>query len=275
MIVDLHIHSTASDGSLAPERIVELAAAAGLAGIALTDHDSMSGIDEALEAGRIHALRVVPGIELSASTPDGVQAHILGYHIDHTDERLTDTLEALRRDRLARASAIVEALADAGIDISLDDVLARAQHGSVGRAHIAMALVDTGAASSVKDAFQTYIGRDKPFFRPKQVGTPEEVIALVHSVGGIAVLAHPAVNGSETLIDALVDAGLDGIEVYHAQQDETMRERLLATARAHGLIVTGGSDFHGHPGASESIGDGGTPASVLADLDAAADARRR
>lgn len=262
MTIDLHIHSTASDGALAPRDVVRRARDAGVMRIAITDHDSVDGIAEALAAGEEQGVGVIPGVELSAETADGRAAHILGYFIDSTDQTLLGHLERLRATRLDRASRMVEALSRSGIPITLEDVLTRAREGAVGRAHVALALVDAGVVPNMSAAFSTLIGRDGPYFIAKPVPEPEAVIATIHAAGGLAVLAHPSVSGIEDLIPAFADAGLDGIEAYHSQHDAPARSRLVQLAAELGLVVTGGSDFHGLSGSHGSLGEGGTPDSA-------------
>lgn len=266
MTIDLHIHSSASDGAFAPREVVRRALAAGVTRMALTDHDSLDGVAEAMAAGVEMGVTVIPGVELSAETADGRSAHILGYFIDPDDAELRDHLAHLRGTRLERARRMVDALADAGIPVTLEDVLARASEGSVGRAHVAMALVDAGVVPTMGAAFSELIGRDKPYFVSRPVPEPADVIATIRRAGGLAVVAHPAVSGIEDVLPSLASAGLEGIEAYHSQHDAATRHRLRDTARALGLIVTGGSDFHGLVGSHASLGDGGTPDSVFDEL---------
>ncbi len=260
MPADLHIHSTASDGTLTPAQLVTLARERALGTIALTDHDSVEGVAPALQAA--HAVTVIPAVELSAES-DGRSLHILGYFIDHEDPGLLEHLRTLRQTRLLRARELVRILGDAGFEISLDDVLSHGPGGSVGRAHVARALVDAGHVPTVSAAFDRLIGRGKPYYVPKPVATPEDVIATITGAGGIAVLAHPAVSAAEDLIEALVPAGLSGIEVFHAQHTEADRMRLLCLAEALNLAVTGGSDFHGPGEGRAQLGDGGMTDELL------------
>lgn len=258
MPADLHIHSTASDGTLTPAELVRLARAEGIACVAISDHDSVDGVAAAAAAaaGAGQGVDVIPAVELSAET-NGRSVHILGYFIDYSNEGLLAHLAVLRQTRLDRARELVRVLADGGYAISLDDVLARTTGGSVGRAHVARALVDAGHVPTTGAAFDRLIGRGKPFYVAKPVASPESVIATIRGAGGIAVLAHPAVSGAEDLIESLRAAGLDGIEVFHAQQNPTDRARLLAIAQRLDLLVTGGSDFHGPGEGRTRLGDGG------------------
>ncbi|TDB39078.1 MAG: PHP domain-containing protein [Actinobacteria bacterium] len=253
---DLHIHSTASDGTLSPTELVELARAEGIETIAVSDHDSVDGVASAMSAGAALGVDVIPAVELSAET-DGRSVHILGYFVDHADEGLLAHLATLRQTRLDRARELVRVLADAGYAVSLDDVLARTAGGSVGRAHIARALVDAGHVPTTGAAFDRLIGRGKPFYVAKPVASPGSVIATIKGAGGLAVLAHPSVSGAEDLIERFRHDGLDGIEVFHAQQGPSDRERLLAVATRFEMAITGGSDFHGPGEGRTRLGDGG------------------
>lgn len=267
---DLHIHSTASDGALTPAEVVARAAALGIAVIAITDHDTVAGIDEAVEAGRDLGVRVIPGVELSAGI-DGRGVHVLGYHIDHTREALSVELARLRAVRIERAAHIVDSLASSGLDLSMHDVLDAADGGAVGRAHIAQVLVSAGHASSVSDAFARLLGSGRPHYVPKPVGSLAQVVGWIHDAGGVAVLAHPALSEVDDLIGSLAGHGVVGIEAYHASHDRPTRERYVALAREHGLICTGGSDFHGDQSDGNPLGSADVPDSVAADLDACRD----
>jgi predicted metal-dependent phosphoesterase TrpH len=260
---DLHIHSTASDGTVAPASIVSMARDLGIWTIAVSDHDSVDGIPEALAAGSSLGVTVIPAVELSAET-DGRSVHILGYFIDHKDPGLLSHLQGLREIRLSRARELVRILGDGGYPISLDQVLARTSGGSVGRAHVARVLVEEGHVPSSGAAFDRLIGRGKPFYVEKPVASPSEVISTIRSAGGIAVLAHPTVSNAEDLIEPLTVAGLQGIEALHAQHTASDRERLRTIADRLGLAVTGGSDFHGPCEGRTRLGDGGMSDAELA-----------
>lgn len=248
---DLHVHSTASDGTLTPSELVELAALNGVRLIALADHDTVAGLAEATEAGLNLNVTVIPALELSAAAGDR-SVHILGYFIDIENVALLSELELLRAGRLRRASGIVSALQDAGLEISMERVLALAAGGSVGRTHVARALVEAGHADTVSDAFERFVGRGKPFYRPKDLRTPSDVVRLIRAAGGLAVLAHPGVSGTEGLIDELVAHGLAGIEAYHVDHTDAQRSHFARMATDRGLLVTGGTDYHSpdapHPG---------------------------
>lgn len=217
---------------------------AGLTAIAITDHDSVSGVDAALAAAKDSALEIVPGVELSASH-DGRDIHILGYFIDHHDAALRERLTLLREQRVDRARAMVDELAAAGHEVRFDDVLAQANGGSVGRSHVARALVDAGAVESVEEAFVRFIGRDGPFYVQRPLLAATDAIAMIGDAGGAAVLAHPGVSDADDVVTTLAAHGLAGIEAYHRDQDEQTRERYILIADYLGLVVTGGSDYHG------------------------------
>jgi predicted metal-dependent phosphoesterase TrpH len=244
MRADLHAHTTASDGSLSPSALVGLARDVGLDVLAVTDHDSVAGIPEALAAARGTPVRLVPAVELSAVW-EGRDVHVLGYFVDFEDRVLLRHLIDLREARLRRAETIVASLTDAGYNIDIQDVLALAAGGSVGRSHVARALVNQGHAATVSDAFTRFLGRGCPFYVPKDVRSPVEVLDVVQSAGGVPVLAHPGVTKVDALITPLVVAGLGGIEAYHAEHTAEQRAHYAWLARSLGLVATGGSDYHG------------------------------
>jgi hypothetical protein len=241
---DLHVHSTASDGTRTPSEIVSLAHRAGCPAIALTDHDTVGGVPEALAAASGLPLTVIPAVELSAGFGDRGM-HILGYYIDHADARLNERLAGLRATRVERAERIVYALSRDGFTISVDEVLQAADGGSIGRAHIAQLLVATGQVPSVAEAFRTLLGKTAPYYVPKPVHDPAELIEWVRDAGGVPVLAHPGLSEIEDLMPALVHAGLAGIEVFHPSHDVAAQAHFAELASALGLVATGGSDFHG------------------------------
>lgn len=267
MRIDLHVHTTASDGTLTPAETVAHAAAHGLTAIAITDHDSVEGVAEALAAADAleSAPLVIPGVELSA-VHDDRDVHVLGYFVDHTDQAFLTHLEDLRGARLRRARRIVSALTEAGYVIDLPHVLALSSGGAVGRSHVARALVEQGMVADVTDAFSRLLGRGRPFYVPKDVRTPAEAVTLVRDAGGVPVLAHPGVTGCEHLAADLVSAGLAGIEAYHSEHDDETSRRCVTLAARLGLIVTGGSDFHGPESPNGQIGGTSVPRGVLAAL---------
>ena len=241
--VDLHMHSTASDGSRSPAEVVRAAKRASLAAIALTDHDTVAGLDEARDVGLELGVRVVNGVELSAVEGD-TETHLLGLHLRDTAV-LERGLGELREMRGRRAARIVELLQSQGVQITLDDVLLQAGGGAIGRPHVARALVADGWATDVRDAFDRYLGAGRPAYVAKDQLRMREAIAMVHAAGGLAVLAHPGAGGTRERIEALVALGLDGVEVKHPSHSPQDVARLRAAVDQLGLIASGGSDWHG------------------------------
>jgi 3',5'-nucleoside bisphosphate phosphatase len=248
MRVDLHMHSTASDGVYAPEDVVKIAHTNGLDVIALTDHDNVSGVEAAVTAALALSLEVVAGVELSCVVDDA-KVDILGYLLDIHDIPLQTTLRQLRNARVDRIRGMVDKLAALGVSVSVERVLALSDAGSVGRPHLARALVESGYASSIQDAFTRYIGDDSPAYVPHFELHAARAIELIHSAGGVAVLAHPGHYARyEMILDALAPQGLDGVEVYYYDHSPALIEELRIIARRHNLIMTVGSDFHRREG---------------------------
>ena len=263
MKADLHVHSTASDGTLRPADLVALALRRGLSVLAIADHDSVEGLPEAMEAAADTSLVLIPAVELSSVTPDGDDVHMLGYFIRVDDEHLLRHLADLRSARLNRAESMVGALNDAGYRVTLDDVLLLSEGGAVGRSHVARALVAAGHAESVADAFKRLIGRGRPFYVAKDVRSPQDAIHCIREAGGLAVVAHPGVSRLEHLIPELADAGLAGIEAYHADHSAHERLHFAALAAEMGLLATGGSDFHGYAAPNPPLGSVDIPAEAI------------
>jgi predicted metal-dependent phosphoesterase TrpH len=261
---DLHTHTLLSDGALSPEELVERAAGRGVHAIALTDHDEVAGIAAARERGDALGVEVLAGIEISVSDEGGLrQMHILGLGIDPTHEPLLARMRAYREERVQRGERIVEKLAALGARIDFPRVRARAGEGSLGRPHIAQALVEAGHCSSRQEAFQRYLRRGRPAFVARTGLESGEAIGLIHAAGGIAALAHPTRNtgiekpgGVEAYIERLVRAGLDALECQHPSHDAATVRRLRRYARQFGLIETGGSDFHGTEAPMVELGRG-------------------
>jgi hypothetical protein len=250
--VDLHTHSTASDGARSPREVVRAARELSLAAIALTDHDTVDGLAEATDEGRIQGVRIVPGIELSAVEGDS-ETHVLGLHLQQVG-RLEAQLRLLRAMRLTRAERIVVRLNELGVRVTLEDVLVQAGGGAVGRPHIARALVNEGWATDLRDAFDRYLGNGRAAFVPKDRLSINDAIAMIHDAGGLAVLAHPGQSGTRKRIEALVGTGLDGIEVRHPSHNTEDIARLSALAEHFGLIPSGGSDWHGVAEGGRTLG---------------------
>jgi predicted metal-dependent phosphoesterase TrpH len=244
---DLHVHSRHSDGEWPVARLVREARIAGLRTLAVTDHDTLAGVGEAVAAGQEHGVEVLAGVEIS--TWNGGDLHLLAYGFEAKDAELLDLFERARNARRGRAAAMVERLAALGKPVALEAVLREAAGGAIGRPHVARALLRAGQVGSIREAFERYLGDGKPACVEKLRITPEAAIDLVHRAGGVAVAAHPGGHGGIDALDSLVEAGLDGVEVDHPLHDPVTARWLAEYARTHGLLRTGGSDFHG-PGAN-------------------------
>ena len=269
--LDLHLHSTVSDGRLAPGDVVRLAYSCGVTTMALTDHDSTDGLPEAIAAGSALGLRVVPGIELSTDLP-GASIHILGLFLDYEDTVFQKQVSAFRTARLTRAQQMCDALAALGVPISVARVFEIAGEGSVGRPHIAQALLEAGHIQSIEEAFERFIGRNGPAYFEGFRLEPSEAVRLVHRIGGLAVWAHPVeLDGRDwhECLPALVASGVDGLEAYYSKDygPDTPRELLEACTR-HGLVPTVGSDFHGFASMDRPPGSVDAPHDLLAQLEA-------
>jgi predicted metal-dependent phosphoesterase TrpH len=242
--VDLHTHSTASDGRLSPSALVQLAASVGLNAIGLTDHDTTAGLPEAeAEAHRL-GLIVVPGVELSASH-DRREAHMLGYFIDREREHFQKSLATFVRQRSERIDRMIERLDQIGIRVDRDAVMEKAGEGTVGRPHLAWTLIEMGVVSDIAAAFDQYLGTGRPGYVPRPYLAPEEAIRLIRSAGGAPVLAHPYSTGDPAGLAArLKPLGLAGMEVWYGEYNDEQRQALHRIALANDLIPTGGSDFH-------------------------------
>ena len=267
MKADLHIHTTASDGILSPEELVRKAVKIGLDIIAITDHDTIEGIPPAIKAAKeFPQLTVIPGIEISSEPQEG-EAHILGYFLDYTNRKLVDTLNELRTARLERGRKMVSKLNELGMGIEWDRVqyLGGEGAGSAGRPHIAQALLEAGYVSTMKEAFQKYIGRDRPAYVARKKVIPVEAIQLILEAEGVPVLAHPAdIKNLATFLTPLKQAGLKGLEVYYGGYHDTTVNNLLKLAREHGLVITGGSDYHGlDDSVGKELGSIDIPSQVL------------
>jgi predicted metal-dependent phosphoesterase TrpH len=259
--VDLHIHTTASDGKYSPSEIVNKAGQLGLKVIAITDHDTVEGIPGALEASKQYpTLRVIPGVELSTDVPEG-EIHVLGYFIDYTDAEFRVSLETMRNSRIGRARKMVEKLDKLGIHLEWERVQEIAGSGALGRPHIAQAMLEKGYINSLPDAFKYYIGHGGPAYAERDKLTPVEAVELIVRARGLPVLAHPLTAGNvEAIIVELKPAGLVGMEVYYASYSFEDINLLLGLAYKHGLIATGGTDYHGIDDSTETkVGDADVP----------------
>lgn len=244
MRIDLHLHSTASDGSLDPAALVEAAVAGRLDVVALTDHDTVAGLAPA-RAAAVDRIEVIPGVELS-TTWDGRELHVLGYDIDPLAGELLEFSRAAGVRRRSRMAAMVERLGELGIHVPLEEVVRLAgSEANVGRPHLARVLLQRGHVRSFADAFDRFIGDGGPAFLPVQLLTPADAIAIIHRANGLAVWAHPPQDLVGPVLPVLAHAGLDGVEVYRPRSPATESEALRQVAAAHGLFPTGGSDWHG------------------------------
>ena len=246
---DLHSHSNRSDGTLPPAEVMELAAKRDLAGVALTDHDTFDGLEEAANAASDLGLDFVPGIEFSAEH-DGASLHILGYWVDPGDAAIEAELLRLTATRLRRGEMIVEKLHELGFDISIDRVRELAGGDAIARPHIAEAMVEAGIVADEKEAFDRYISDDGAAYVPKHALRPTDALRLIGEAGGVCVLAHPGMwRGSESVPDSLIEemaaGGMVGLEVRHPDHDEAMRAKYAAIAARLGLVATAASDCHG------------------------------
>lgn len=247
--IDLHLHTTYSDGSLPPEEVLALANKAGVSALAITDHDTVDGLPEAIEAGASMGIEVIPGIEISSSYDD-TELHILGYFLDWHDPTLLARLARLRTSRHQRNPRIIHKLNDLGLAITYDEVKALAGTDSVGRPHIARVLMEKGYVRSAKEAFDRFLAEGAAAYVPRELPDPAEAIAWIRAANGLPVLAHPAwVKASEDgllrLCEKLKAQGLMGIEVHYSTHKPAQTSQYLNVARRLSLLVTGGSDFHG------------------------------
>lgn len=247
--MDLHTHTKASDGTCEPAENVRLAKEAGLAGLAITDHDTVAGIPAALAAGVELGVEVIAGVEIS-SAARGQDIHVLGYFVPYDDAAFQERLVGLRETRHERNKLLIARLQELGVPITLDNVYSRKQgtDKNIGRPHIAEEMVELGVVGSIEEAFEKYLGKGgAAYVNPPRI-TPQEAITLIKEAGGVAVLAHPGLYDDDALVRELIVFGLDGIEVFHPDNDAAQREKYSKWAKEFNLIVTGGSDFHGWRG---------------------------
>jgi predicted metal-dependent phosphoesterase TrpH len=259
--VDLHTHSTASDGVLAPERVIEAAQRCRLGAIALTDHDTINGLPEARATGERLGVRVIAGVELSAFD-DAHEVHLLALHLSRL-EALEKRLTELRALRHARAEQIVEKLNALGVELTMDEVLRECNGGALGRPHVARALIARGVVHDFRDAFMTYLGAAGSAFVPKARLSIEDAIGIAHEAGALAIWAHPGDRGRRERLEPLVAAGLDGVEVKHPSHSGEDMKRLQALAEFFGLVQSGGSDWHGASDGPRRLGTMNVPVEWL------------
>ena len=253
-LADLHMHSHFSDGQWSPARLVESAKGQRLRAIALTDHDTVAGIEEAALAGHAAGIEVVTGVEISTWLDADV--HLLAYAFDPENEGVRDLLGSARTSRAERAERICDRLNELGVPVSMQEILDQAAGGAIGRPHVARALVEGGHVHSFREAFDAYLGDGKPACVEKARVEPEAAIRVIHQAGGVVVAAHPGFYGGPEFLEPLVAAGLDGVEVRHGLHDEATEGEFMDFARAQGLLVTGGSDFHGQEKPPIRLGSG-------------------
>ncbi len=244
IVVDMHTHTSCSDGMLAPDALVEKAAARGLQILAITDHDTIEGIGPAQQAGLEFGVSIIPGVELSIRFR-GRELHLLGYYFDRKHEGLREFLKQYQVFRTQRARAILVRLSELGMAVEFEEVRALAAGPAIGRPHIAQVLVDKGYVPTVEDAFSRYLRNRGPADVSKELPTAESAITILHEAGGIAVLAHPGHWVTDKDIDLLHELGLDGIEIVHPSHDDMLVDFYKDVAHNFSMLATGGSDFHG------------------------------
>lgn len=264
--IDLHVHSTASDGAFTPVQAVEEAQKAGVSALALTDHDTLAGFAEARSAGERLGVRIVAGVELSTFDGDR-EVHLLGLHIAFVDA-LESELAVLRTARRTRAAQIVQAMNALGVPLTFEQVLAQSGEGAVGRPHIAKAIIAGGWARDQREVFERWLGAGRPANVEKRRLSVADGIRLIHDASGLAVVAHPGQDGRRELLEPLVAAGLDGVEVRHPGHGAEDIKRVAALADFFGLVPSGGSDCHGATGGSRAIGGMNVPIEWLDRQDA-------
>jgi predicted metal-dependent phosphoesterase TrpH len=263
-MIDLHMHSTYSDGSKTPEELILEAKQTGLSAIALTDHDTIDGVPEFLELGEKHGITAVPGVEISVDSklPNNGHIHILGLLIDPYSSELKETLNYLLTQRNLRAQRIIRKLTDLDIDISMQELLDEAGEGAIGRPHVARILVRKGVVTSIQEAFDIYLAKGKPAYMDKEKLGEIEALKMIRDAGGLAILAHAHLMNYDSFEEArekiltLKELGLDGFEVYYSGMPREYSENLLRLAEEHHFLISGGSDYHGANKDSVRMGSG-------------------
>lgn len=271
-LIDLHMHSTYSDGQLTPAELVNIAAELDLVAVALADHDCIDGVTEFIDAAVRAGMESISGVELSCMHR-GRDLHILGYGVDVDDETFQRMLKRFCDTREQRGIKIVEKLADLGVHIDKEDVLVKAGDGALGRPHIAEALVEGGYVRDFNEAFEKYIGEDCPAYVDKYRMTPEDAVGHIHAAGGLAFVAHPGFYLDDLEgFNQLLEEDFDGLEVYHSKHDVQTANRLMGIASERRLLVSGGSDFHGFAG-RDNIGEPTVPYEFFARIKERLDGR--
>ncbi len=262
---DLHIHTTYSDGVYSPKDVVDISIKSNIFVIAIADHDSVSGIDEAIAYAK-NRIEIIPAVELSTNIGNR-DIHILGYYVDHHSSDFVNYIEEFKKYRVIRAKKIVEKLSLDGLKIDFEQVKQIAKNSALGRPHIAEVLLATGYVRSISEAFSRYLGYHCPYYEPKKEVNPKEAIEKIKKCGGIPVLAHPGMIGADSgLIYKLINDGVVGVEVWHPEHTQRQEDDFYETAIKHGLLMTGGSDFHGYPRGYCKIGEYGCGKSEISYL---------
>jgi predicted metal-dependent phosphoesterase TrpH len=260
--VDLHSHTTASDGALSPRELVRLAARHGVRVLAVTDHDSTEGLAEAMDEATHHELEIVPGLEINCDVP-GSEIHVLGYCVDWRAGWFQTFLAEQRAERAARVHRIVERLTELGMPLTAEEIFAICKEGSPGRPHVAQAMIKRGYVKSVREAFDRWLHAGGPANVPRRRLAPAEAVSVIRRAGGVPVFAHPGLAGRDEMIPELIEAGLAGIETYYPEHSVAQIEAYRQTCRRHGLVATGGSDYHGpHTGRATTVGSPHVPLAV-------------
>ena len=260
--VDLHTHTTASDGTYAPRDLVIEAASRGVRVLAITDHDSTEGLPEAFEeAERRRPLELLPGIEINCDV-EGAEIHVLGYLMEWQAPWFQEFCREQRRERRERVHLMAERMAALGMPFDADEVFALVKEGSAGRPHVAQVMVARGYVKTVREAFDKYLAAGKPAHVPRKKLTPEDAVRLLRRAGGVPVFAHPGLSDRDAIIPSLVAAGLMGIECFYSEHSPAKRGSYVELCRQHNLLATGGSDFHGPPVRAAVLGNPPVPLAV-------------
>jgi predicted metal-dependent phosphoesterase TrpH len=274
-LIDLHLHTTASDGHLSPAQLLARANAAGLTIISITDHDTVAAIAEVTQLAGTIGIRVIPGIEITA-VDDGRDVHMLGYFFDPESKTLASLLERQRALRVARVRAIGERLVELNMPVDVEPLVlaaAATPGSSIGRPQVARELLRAGYVASVQEAFDVWLGTGRPAFVPRTGPSPASVVAAIHDAGGVASMAHPGVTQRDELIGPLIDSGMDAIEVYHSDHTPEAEQTYKRIAERRGVAVTGGSDFHGDDTRRNTLGIVSLPAEAFSALEKLHDRR--
>lgn len=271
--IDLHVHTTASDGTLSPAETVAAAAQSGVRALGIADHDTLEGLAAALAAAQATDVTVVPAVEINTDCGE-VEAHVLGYFVDPESAALNGALDGIRQRRVERAQEIIARLRELGLPLDEARVMEISGDGSVGRPHIARALVEAGYVKTGGEAFARYIARGQPAYVPRYRLTAEQAARAIHEAGGVPVLAHPGKIKDDILVQALIEQGIQGLEAFHCDHSVAQSEHYVAMARQLGLLVTGGTDSHGpHSDRPVAVGSVRVPDWVWEDLSAYAEER--